>query len=85
MLEKYQWQEPRHDLIAEALWLLADPDGYKNNVAKGTKQAEAQKTLRTLKTEQATKSAGSVQEEQQTTQRKVSRGVQRPKKNFFGR
>jgi hypothetical protein len=85
LLEKYQWQEPRHDLIAEALWLLADPDGYKNNVAKGTKQAEAQKTLRTLKTEQATKSAGSVQEEQQTTQRKVSRGVQRPKKNFFGR
>jgi hypothetical protein len=85
LLEKYQWQEPRHDLIAEALWLLADPDGYKNNVAKGTKQAEAQKTLRTLKTEQATKSAGSVREEPQAHQRKVSRGVQRPKKNFFGR
>ena len=85
LLEKYQWQEPRHDLIAEALWLLADPDGYKNNISKGTKKVEAQKTLRTLKTEQATKSAGSVQEESEPHQRKVSRGVQRPKKNFFGR
>ena len=50
-----------------------------------TKKVEAQKMLRTLKTEQATKSAGSVQEESEPHQRKVSRGVQRPKKNFFGR
>ena len=27
LLEKYQWVEPNHGLIAEALWLLADPDG----------------------------------------------------------
>jgi hypothetical protein len=85
LLEKYQWQEPRHDLIAEALWLLADPDGYKKNVASTTEQEVTKKTLRTLKTEQATKSAGSVQEEEQGGQRRVTRGVQRPKRNFFGR
>jgi hypothetical protein len=32
LLEKYQFVEPRHDLIAEALWLLSDPDGYKGRV-----------------------------------------------------
>ena len=32
LLEKYQFVDPRHDLIAEALWLFADPDGYKNKV-----------------------------------------------------
>jgi hypothetical protein len=40
LLEKYQFVEPRHDLIAEALWLLADPDGYKTKVKEQlTKQA----------------------------------------------
>ena len=85
LLEKYQWQEPRHDLIAEALWLLADPDGYKNNVAQKTEEAVTKKTLRTLKTEQATKSASSAQEESNTSNRRVKRGVQRPQRNFFGR
>ena len=32
LLEKYQFVEPRHDLIAEALWLLADPEGYKSKI-----------------------------------------------------
>lgn len=85
LLEKYQWQEPRHDLIAEALWLLADPDGYKNNVAQKTEEKVTKKTLRTLKTEQATKSASSVQEESNSSNRRVTKGVQRSKRNFFGR
>ena len=85
LLEKYQWQEPRHDLIAEALWLLADPDGYKSNVAQKTEEAVTKKTLRTLKTEQATKSSSSVQEENNTSSKRVARGVQRSKRNFFGR
>ena len=85
LLEKYQWQEPRHDLIAEALWLLADPDGYKNNVAKRTEQEVNQKTLRTLKTEQSTKSSSSMEVDNDNSGRRVTRGVQRPKRNFFGR
>ena len=49
LLEKYQWQEPRHDLIAEALWLLADPDGYKANFKNQVSNDVNQETLRTLK------------------------------------
>ena len=86
LLEKYQWVEPRHDLIAEALWLLADPDGYKNNIKVTTEKEVNEKTLRKLKTEQSTKSVSTPASESRTAapSRKVS-GVQIPKRNFFGR
>jgi hypothetical protein len=63
LLEKYQFVEPRHDLIAEALWLLADPDGYKTKVKEqGSKQA-VEKTVRQLKTEESRKITSSVSPE----------------------
>jgi len=68
LLEKYQFVEPRHDLIAEALWLLADPEGYRAKIKdQGTKVA-TEKTVRMLKTEEAKKIASSntVDEKQQT-------------------
>ena len=38
LLEKYQFVEPNYTLVSEALWLLADPNGYKEQImAKGTK------------------------------------------------
>jgi hypothetical protein len=78
LLEKYQFVEPRHDLIAEALWLLADPDGYKTKVKEqGSKQA-VEKTVRQLKTEESRKIASSVSPEPEEktsgrTQRTLSR------------
>jgi hypothetical protein len=85
LLEKYQWVEPRHDLIAEALWLLADPDGYKQTIGGTIQKEETKKTLRTLKTEQSAKTATTVQDEEpQATGRKRT-GLQRPKRSFFGR
>jgi hypothetical protein len=65
LLEKYQWVEPRHDLIAEALWLLADPDGYKDKVRAVQDKETNAKVLRTLKTEQSTKSVASQQQEEE--------------------
>ena len=65
LLEKYQFVEPRHDLIAEALWLLADPDGYKSKIKdQGTKQA-VEKTVRQLKTEQSRKITSSVNDDRE--------------------
>ena len=65
LLEKYQFVEPRHDLIAEALWLLADPDGYKNKIKdQGGKQA-VEKTVRQLKTEQSRKITSSVNDDRE--------------------
>ena len=55
LLEKYQFVEPRHDLIAEALWLLADPTGYKAKLQEQGGKAVTEKTVRMLKTEEARK------------------------------
>ena len=65
LLEKYQFVEPRHDLIAEALWLLADPVGYKSKIKdQGSKEA-TEKTIRQLKTEQSRKITSSVNDDRE--------------------
>lgn len=84
LLEKYQWVEPRHDLIAEALWLLADPDGYRNNIKSNVEQQTNEKVLRTLKTEQSTKNISTAREDSRDNGKRTS-GIQRPRRNFFGR
>jgi GTPase SAR1 family protein len=65
LLEKYQFVEPRHDLIAEALWLLADPDGYKGKVREQGSKKAVEETVRKLKTEESRKISSSVQQEKQ--------------------
>jgi hypothetical protein len=87
LLEKYQWTEPRHDLIAEALWLLADPDGYKNKLRENAEKDATQKTVRMLKTEEANKISSSVRDEDDApaARQTASRTLNRTKKNFFGR
>ena len=88
LLEKYQFVEPRHDLIAEALWLLSDPDGYKNKIQSAGAKEQVAKTVRSLKTEQQRKISSSapqeeaVQNARRTTQKRT---VSRNKGNIFKR
>tara|TARA_B100001758_G_scaffold247851_1_gene267761 strand:+ start:18752 stop:20065 length:1314 start_codon:yes stop_codon:yes gene_type:complete len=53
LLEKYQFVEPNYTLVTEALWLLADPTGYKAKIMEKGAQKSVEKTVRKLKTEQA--------------------------------
>jgi hypothetical protein len=55
LLEKYQFVEPNYPLVAEALWLLSDPEAYRQNIAKNAKNAAVEQTVRQLKTEQSRK------------------------------
>jgi len=76
LLEKYQFQEPNYTLISEALWLLADPKGYKSRIMEMGAQRNTEKTVRKLKMEQANKGAASLgvaerEKEQKPTQRKI--------------
>ena len=74
LLEKYQYVEPRHDLIAEALWLLSDADGYKARIREQGKQAQVEKTVRQLKTEEARRTVSSpVVESEEKMQRRIPR------------
>ena len=82
LLERYQFVEPRYDLIAEALWLLADPDGYKRNIQSVAKSEQVKDTVRKLKTEEARKIASTMTEEEE--QKPVRRSIPR-QQNIFKR
>lgn len=73
LLEKYQYVEPNYSLIAEALWLLADPDSYRNELKKQGKNAAVEQTVRQLKTEQSRKNISTYYEEEQEKPRKITR------------
>jgi len=73
LLEKYQFVEPNYPLIAEALWLLSNPDEYRQSLQKQGKNAAVEQTVRQLKTEQSRKIATSYQEDDAPKSRKISR------------
>jgi len=87
LLEKYQYVEPNHGLIAEALWLLADPDGYKAKVKDSAKKETTEKHVRMLKTEQANKlaSAGSGDSYNDGPKSTKKNAIPRPAQGFFKR
>ena len=83
LLEEYQWgKETRHDLVAEALWLLADPEGYKNKLREGGKKDAVLDTVRKLKTEEAKKIASNVIDENEDSGVKP-KGLKRPSASGF--
>jgi hypothetical protein len=73
LLEKYQFVEPNYPLIAEALWLLSDPDSYRSELKKQGKNAAVEQTVRQLKTEQARKNSSTYYEEEEQRPRKIAR------------
>lgn len=73
LLERYQFVEPNYSLIAEALWLLSDPDSYRNELKKQGKTAAVEQTVRQLKTEQSRKNISTFQEEDEPKSRKIAR------------
>lgn len=86
LLEKHQWVEPNHPLLAEALYLLQDPEGYKKSLGAEVKKDVEVAAVRALKSEQQKIASGTVAEEADTSVGKSRPGVQRtPGKNFFAR
>ena len=74
LLERYQYVEPRYDLIAEALWLLSNPDDYRSNLMRQGKNQAVEQTVRQLKTEQSrNKATSSVNTEPTQQSRKIPR------------
>lgn len=74
LLEKYQFVDPNYPLIAEALWLLSDPEAYRAELKKQGKNAAVEQTIRQLKTEQSRKNTStSFQDEDEPKPRKLVR------------
>ena len=86
LLEKYQFQEPNYQLISEALWLLADPKGYKSKIMEKGAKASVEKTVRKLKTEQANRSGASMGVQETETKRTApAKKKLKRTNNFFKR
>jgi hypothetical protein len=73
LLEKYQYVEPNYPLIAEALWLLSNPDEYRQNLQKQGRTQAVEQTVRQLKTEQSRKNVSTYHEEEDNKPRKIAR------------
>ena len=78
LLEKYQFVEPNYTLVSEALWLLADPTGYKSQIMTKGESIAVEKTVRKLKTAQSDRNASSTgvepKESTPTKKRTLPRG-----------
>lgn len=56
LLEKIQYSaQPDYKLLAEATYLLADPEGYRNAIRQQGKNEQVEKVVKQLKTEQYNK------------------------------
>lgn len=83
LLEDYQFgQKPRYDLIAETLWLLSDPEDYKENIRKQAKNEVVADTVKKLKTEEARRISSYVKEEPED--KAPSKKLSKPQ-NIFSR
>jgi len=82
LLEKYQYTEPRYDLIAEAMWLLSSPDEYKDNIKQQAKTAAAAETVRQLKTEQGRRIASNPADDKED-ERDTRKTLNRKQRNIF--
>lgn len=83
LLEKYQFTEPNYALIAEATWLLSDPEGYRNSVMQLGENKATEKTVKQLKIEQSRKTHTGVGSEDNDSSK--TRKLPRPSGNFFKR
>jgi hypothetical protein len=82
LIEKYQYLEPRLDLISEATWLLADPEGYKNSIKQMGSNEQNEKIVRSLKTEQYNKQSNSSATPELNKNAKSGK-IANPGKRFF--
>lgn len=82
LLDDYQWgDKPRYDLIAEALWLLAEPDEYKKAIRESGKKEATEETVRKLKMAQENVESNSSMPEDKSQRRTVKR----KQRNIFER
>jgi uncharacterized Zn-finger protein len=70
----YQKEKCNYSLIAEALWLLSNPDEYRQTLMKQGKNTAVEQTVRQLKTEQSRKNSSSPDDsDEPASSRKITR------------
>lgn len=86
LIEKFQTVEPNRAMIAEVLWHLADPEGFKEQVKKAEKKATTEDAIRKLKIEEGNKNnGGGASTEEDETKRGKKSAIKREKPSIFSR
>jgi hypothetical protein len=86
LIEKYQTDEKKPDLIAEALYLLRDPEGYRKAVSQTAIREVDKDRVRSLKTSNEKRKAGGASGEDDDPEAKRTRKtVTRKPSGFFKR
>ncbi len=85
LLEKYQFVEPNYSLVSEALWLLADPTGYKSQLKSQGTNAAVEQTVRKLKTAQSNRQASASPTGGKTSNKRGPRKTLSRDNNIFKR
>tara|TARA_R100000322_G_scaffold80605_1_gene50427 strand:- start:208 stop:1536 length:1329 start_codon:yes stop_codon:yes gene_type:complete len=85
LLEKYQFVEPNYPLVTEALWLLADPKGYKEQLKNQGTAAAVEQTVRKLKTAQSGRQASTSQTNKEKTVTRSKKRTLPRSNNIFKR
>jgi len=86
LLEKHQFVEPNHALVAEALLLLSDPEEYRKKVKEMGGKEKTLEVKRKLKTEEENKNSSGTgtSEDDEENKRGIGKTIHRPK-NIFAR
>ncbi len=87
MEQLHYGDKPNLDLVAQATWLLEDPDGFHKHFSTAAANAQAQETARKLKQEAAGKNAtgNGTDAEPESSSSTNNRKKLTPKRNIFGR
>jgi len=81
LLEEYQFgKEQRYDLIAETLWLLSDPQDYKDSIGRNYVNDSNGKVVNNLKTEQSRRLRSSSDE---TSEKPEKKQLRKQPRNIF--
>jgi hypothetical protein len=84
LLDKIQYVEPNFELLAEVTYLLADPNGYKNNIRQQGKNVATTEIAKKLKTEQMNNGSSGGFDPEDVEERPSKKKLSRPK-NLFER
>ena len=89
LLEEYQFSDqPRYDLIAEATWLLSDPEDYKAQIRAAVEKEVVGDTAKKLKTEEGRRLRSTVQanvDQEEASRTPKKRTISRKSTNIFKR
>jgi hypothetical protein len=82
MLDRIQYVEPNFELLAEATYLLSDPEGYRNSIRQQGKNVATTEIAKKLKADQMNNAGGGGFEMEEPDNKPAKKKLSKPKNIF---